>query len=126
MLVLALEFSRGASARDSHPSGTDWRTGAYGASGRPEPKLESASPKGRPWGRSFKTEERKPGGRDTLDPVADGLSAGEPHEGAAGRPLRERGGPPSVGGWPWTPSSQCSTSVVVGPESGRQHSLERR
>ena len=126
MLVLALEFSRGVPARGARLTATDNRgeTGAYGASGR-RGRTEAASPEGTQG--SFPQNGRaRPGGHGRLDPLTDGLPTIELHE--EHRPTLFRG-------WEavrqrrrmtWTPSSQCSTSVVVDPTSGRRHSLERR
>ena len=60
MLVLALEFSRGAPARDASPSATDQRDGRARGERPSERRLETVSPKEQdPTGRSLKTEERE-------------------------------------------------------------------
>ena len=104
MLVLALEFSRDSPARGTRPRAADSHTstGAYGASGRRATTGSRRRHHTRgPRGRSLKTEERGPGRHDLLDPVTDGLPAGSSPKGGPGRSLAgERGGLPSVGGWP--------------------------
>ena len=98
MLVLALEFSRGAPARDSRRSADHIarRTGAYGASGRRAlAGCDAASPEGDPAGRSLKTEERKPGLATVVDQSPDGLPCpGELHMEAQDDSLAGVGGGP--------------------------------
>ena len=84
MLVLALEFSRGAPARDARPSATDNSegTGTYGVSGRRASSFEAASPEGQPeWSlpQNGRAEARL---HDLLDQVTDGLPTGRAPRGS--------------------------------------------
>jgi hypothetical protein len=92
MLVLALEFSRGASARSRvrRHHCTKNRCARGERPPRPTIGLEAASPKKeRPLGHSLKTEERKSVGATVLDPMTDGLPARPSSKGARGAPFRE-------------------------------------
>ena len=104
MLVLALEFSKDSSARNARARATHNRTStaAYGAIGRRATRARDGIAGRGPTRGSFPQNGRaKARCHHVLEPEADGLPAGPSPKGGTGHSLAgERGGPPSVAGWP--------------------------
>jgi hypothetical protein len=104
MLVLALEFSRGGTARAARPRNCTV-SGAYGAIGRGAGSEAVHGVTGRRQGRSLKTEERGPAPPTGAGCVSGGrtVSPGSP-EGSRWTVRR-----PGIGRRDDEPNNQCST-----------------